>query len=200
MPRLRGHHKNEKIVPVVDFHPGSIGSHSYLVLFPIGFCPGRSFNGDVSFFLLRKEWSKIPSLFFISTFWLVSFIGFYFISLRYLLRSVPLLQYWIKGPAPSELRALIAYPILFFKIFQNPLGFQLIGLAAFDFFPGFFAISHKEAREIFVPLFTHFFTALAFLLRTYPFRNRLILFFWSQYFCFSFQRELRYFLQKRVYF
>ncbi|MGB7441096.1 MAG: glycosyltransferase family 39 protein [Coleofasciculaceae cyanobacterium] len=109
--------------------------------------------------------------------WLLSFLAFYFLSLKKLNNNQDLMESWRSAfPSnPFDINWLLEKLL---KLFINPLGFNelLAGVAIIAFICGCVSMFTRK-REFFALLLSPlFFTVLAAYLHKYPFRNRLLLF------------------------
>src|SRR5712691_1173651 len=82
--------------------------------------------------LSKKEWKEVRRLSIAYSFWALSFIICYFVSLRDLSQNKAQLAAWAKGDAympfpPLSLSSLIWFPNTFFKVFDYPVRLHLIG-------------------------------------------------------------------------
>lgn len=152
---------------------GLLGSILLWFSFPAIFILAGVGTGLLISYLLQKDWGKTLSILIISLFWVLSFSLFYIVSLRYLLSNTSLSGYWKGGFLQFNLKHLIN---LFLKIFQIPLGFHFLGLAAFAFCLGCVYFLRKNKERFLFLILPIIFTLLATFLHKYPFMDRQILF------------------------
>ncbi|NEO55368.1 MAG: hypothetical protein F6K54_21235 [Okeania sp. SIO3B5] len=125
----------------------------------------------------QKDLSKVKNLLLIYSAWVLSFVIFYFVSLRNLTGNETLTTSWGKA-FPSSPFDIVWMFDAFGKFFYKPLGFTkwMDGLAIILFLIGCIScwLSRKEILLLLLsPLFVTF---LASFLHQYPFRSRLVLF------------------------
>lgn len=130
---------------------------------------------------IHQQWLKLSKIAAACSLWAVSFVSFYWISLKPLTQNEVLSDSWgSKGtfmPLPplslSDFRWFID---TFFEVFRNPLGFYLAGIAALAFMIGLttsFAKKRKKVLWLISPILV---TLIASGLNKYPFREQLLLF------------------------
>lgn len=125
----------------------------------------------------HKEFSKIKQLLLIYSTWILSFVIFYFVSLRNLTGNETLTTSW--GNAfPSSPFDIIWMLDAFGKFFYKPLGFGkwVDGLAIVAFLVGCISCWLSRKKIFLLLLSPIFITFLASFLHQYPFRSRLVLF------------------------
>jgi Dolichyl-phosphate-mannose-protein mannosyltransferase len=136
--------------------------------------------GTIAFVRAIRSRSRLAilSVVGIGSIWLLSFLGFYIISLSAIGDNSDLVDSWGKGFMPS----LWAIDWLFdrlVKFFDRPLGFSddFIGNLALIFCAiGCFSMWKRNREVLSIVLLPVGFTLLASYLKKYPFRDRLLLF------------------------
>ncbi len=125
----------------------------------------------------QKEFSKIKQLLLIYSAWVLSFVIFYFVSLRNLTGNETLTTSW-GGGFPSSPFDIIWMLDAFGKFFYKPLGFSkwVDGLAIVAFLVGCISCWLSRKKILLLLLSPLFMTFLASFLHQYPFRSRLVLF------------------------
>ncbi|MCM8787160.1 MAG: hypothetical protein NC935_03810 [Candidatus Omnitrophica bacterium] len=135
----------------------------------------------IFYHLKENKWLKIIKLSVAFLMWAISFVIFYYICQKNIteIGKKILLHYWAGGFAPIlplKLHQIKWYVITFFKVFEDPVGIFLRGIAASFFIVGSISM-FKEKRKLFFLLISPiFFTLLASGLCKYPFKGRIILF------------------------
>lgn len=130
----------------------------------------------------NRQWSKLSKIAIAGTYWIVSFVSFYFISLKPLTQNADLSSSWGgKGtfmPFPplsiSDFRWFID---TFFEVFKNPLGFYLVGVAAFAFIIGLTTGLIEKGKKVLLLISPILVTLIASGLQKYPFSDQLLLLF-----------------------
>ncbi|HAZ44624.1 MAG TPA: hypothetical protein DDW76_26915 [Cyanobacteria bacterium UBA11369] len=127
--------------------------------------------------LVKKEEIKLTNYLAIYSSWIISFIAFYFISIKNLSSDEDLLTSWQKA-FPSFPLDIIWYLDAFGKFFYRPLGFNgpFDGLAIIIFVVGCIAYYHRNKRSLLIIVSPILVTFLASAIQKYPFRSRLVLF------------------------
>lgn len=131
------------------------------------------------FFLIKKEWAKIAQLSITYLLWALSFIGFYFISLRNLSNNDSLLNFFsgaFMPFPPCSFSDIKWFYKQFFELFKTPLGFTMVGIASLTFLLGTIQKYHKDKEKFLILILPAFFALLASGFRLYPFKGRLLLF------------------------
>ncbi|MGD1715885.1 glycosyltransferase family 39 protein [Dapis sp. BLCC M172] len=125
----------------------------------------------------QKELDKIKQLLLIYSAWFLSFVIFYFVSLRNLTGNETLTTSWGSG-FPSSPFDIIWMLDAFGKFFYKPLGFSkgIDGLAIVFFLLGCISFWLRRKEILLLLLSPLFMTFLASFLHQYPFRSRLVLF------------------------
>ena len=125
----------------------------------------------------QKDLSKVKKLLLIYSAWVLSFIIFYFVSLRNLTGNETLTTSWGDG-FPSSPFDIIWMLDAFGKFFYKPLGFGkwVDGLAIVAFLVGCISCWLSRKKALLLLLSPLFMTFLASFLHQYPFRSRLVLF------------------------
>lgn len=130
----------------------------------------------------RKHWQQVWQYLLIFAAWLMSFIAFYFISLRSLTNNEAL-QNSFDGNhnafmplIPTSIQDVNWFIENFFAFFDSPLSLPAQGLAALCFVIGVYAIGHKDKFKLSFLLAPVGMTLLASGLHQYPFKARLLLF------------------------
>lgn len=127
----------------------------------------------------ERDWLKLGLLFIAYSMWAASLVGLYIVSLRQLSHNTGLLNYWGKAFMPllphtaADVRWFMA---TFWTIFDNPGGFELVGLAAFAALIGVLWMVLAQQDRFLLLVFPIGFTLFASGLYLYPFRGRLLLF------------------------
>ncbi|HAX80594.1 MAG TPA: hypothetical protein DCY88_33350 [Cyanobacteria bacterium UBA11372] len=127
--------------------------------------------------LVNKEAIKLAHYLVIYSSWVISFVAFYFISIKNLSSDEDLLTSWQKA-FPSFPLDIIWYLDAFGKFFYRPLGFNgpFDGLAIIIFVVGCIACYRRHKETLLIILSPVLVTFLASALQKYPFRSRLVLF------------------------
>jgi uncharacterized membrane protein len=127
--------------------------------------------------LVRKEEIKLTNYLAIYSSWIISFVAFYFISIKNLSSDEDLLTSWQKA-FPSFPLDIIWYLDAFGKFFYRPLGFNgpFDGLAIIIFVVGCIAYYRRNKRSLLIIVSPILVTFLASAIQKYPFRSRLVLF------------------------
>ncbi|MGD1809506.1 glycosyltransferase family 39 protein [Dapis sp. BLCC M126] len=125
----------------------------------------------------QKDLSKVKKLLLIYSAWVLSFIIFYFVSLRNLTGNETLTTSWGDG-FPSSPFDIIWMLDAFGKFFYKPLGFSkwVDGLAIVAFLVGCISCWLSRKKILLLLISPIFMTFLASFLHQYPFRSRLVLF------------------------
>lgn len=131
------------------------------------------------FCLRRKEWARSGRLLIAYSLWASSFVTNYFIYLRNFSNSKSLVDFWSSSFMPfpplsfSDAKWFVS---TFFRIFENPVGLYLPGIAALTFLVGCISILLENKRTFFIIALPILFTLLASGFHKYPFKGRLLLF------------------------
>lgn len=127
--------------------------------------------------LVRKEEIKLTNYLAIYSSWIISFVAFYFISIKNLSSDEDLLTSWQKA-FPSFPLDIMWYLDAFGKFFYRPLGFNgpFDGLAIIIFVVGCIACYRRHKKALLIIVSPILVTFLASALQKYPFRSRLVLF------------------------
>jgi hypothetical protein len=126
-----------------------------------------------------RRWLWAANLFGVALCWALSFLTNYFLFVKAPSHNQTLIDYWEGGfmpLPPSSLRDLQRFISTFFKIFQEPVGLPLVGLAGLAFVLGCASLYRNDRLTIAMLVFPILFTLFASGLRAYPFQGRLILF------------------------
>ncbi len=125
----------------------------------------------------QKDLSKVKQLLLIYSAWVLSFVIFYFVSLRNLTGNETLTTSWGDG-FPSSPFDILWMLDAFGKFFYKPLGFGkwIDGLAIVTFLIGCISCWLGRKKILLLLLSPLFVTFLASFLHQYPFRSRLVLF------------------------
>jgi len=131
------------------------------------------------FSFVRKDWARIGHLSIAFSFWALSLILCYLVSLADLSDNQGLLNYW--GGAfmpfpPSSLGDIKWFFSTFFELFDNPVGLSLSGIAALAFLVGSVSIFVQKKEQFFFLVIPILLTLLASGFHLYPFQGRLLLF------------------------
>jgi hypothetical protein len=130
----------------------------------------------------KKEWSKLARLSILFSIWLSSFISFYIYIVSPLNRSgivSSMRNEWGNSfmPFPPLARSDYQWYIdTFFRIFSNPAGISLIGIAALTFITGCVSLLSRNRQTFFVLLSPVAIALIASTLHMYPFTGRFLLF------------------------
>jgi hypothetical protein len=103
----------------------------------------------------------------------------YLLFLRHLSADQNLLSYWNFSFPPSHLFSVAGvewFATTFFAIFQNPVGLELSGIAAFAFLVGCSAMVSVKRQTLAILISPVLVTLLAASFHKYPFSGRLLLF------------------------
>ena len=127
--------------------------------------------------LVKKEDIKLTNYLAIYSSWIISFIAFYFSSIKNLSGDEDLLTSW-RAAFPSFPLDIIWYLDAFGKFFYRPLGFNspFDGIAIVIFVIGCIACYRRRKETLLIVLSPILVTFLASALQKYPFRSRLVLF------------------------
>ena len=127
--------------------------------------------------LVKKAPIKIANYLVVYSSWIISFIAFYFISIKNLSGDEDLLTSW-NAAFPSFPLDIIWYLDAFGKFFYRPLGFNgpMDGIAIIVFVIGCISCYRRNKETLLILLSPVFVTFLASALHKYPFRSRLVLF------------------------
>jgi hypothetical protein len=133
----------------------------------------------ILFCLHRKEWSRIGRISIVYLFWISSFVACYFVSLRNLIYNKHLLDQWsgsFMPFPPTSLSDIKWFLDTFFRIFKNPVGLPLSGVAGLTFLVGCISIGVEKKRDFFILISPLPFILVASALYKYPLSGRLLLF------------------------
>lgn len=127
--------------------------------------------------LAKKAAINLANYLIIYGSWIISFVAFYFISIKNLSSDEDLLTSWQKA-FPSFPLDIIWYLDAFAKFFYRPLGFDgpFDGLAIVIFVIGCIAYYRRHKQGLLIIVSPILVTFLASALQKYPFRSRLVLF------------------------
>lgn len=127
--------------------------------------------------LVKKAPIKIANYLVVYSSWIISFIAFYFISIKNLSGDEDLLTSW-SAAFPSFPLDIIWYLDAFGKFFYRPLGFNgpMDGIAIIVFVIGCISCYRRNKETLLILLSPVCVTFLASALQKYPFRSRLVLF------------------------
>lgn len=129
--------------------------------------------------LWQKDWPHLSRLFIVSIFGAVSFLPLYLISFSKLSNQGALLTYWAENFMPLPLRSysdIMWFVQTFFDVFENPVGIDLVGVAAFALLMGVWAMALINKKHLLLLTAPLGLTLLASGFHLYPFGDRLILF------------------------
>jgi hypothetical protein len=130
--------------------------------------------------LRQREYHRARLAILAATWWGLSFLIFYFVSLRYLTQHQPLLNYWGDSFAPplsAPLTWLNWVIESFLDIFAYPImGLSVFGLGAFAYLTGAISLYSRHKPYLFSLLAPLLFALLAASFRMYPFAHRHLLF------------------------
>jgi Dolichyl-phosphate-mannose-protein mannosyltransferase len=126
----------------------------------------------------RKTWTDIPLLIAVGSLWVLNFLVLYVLWLRQVDTGL-LLDYWQNSFMPFPPRSLAHvrwFSEMFFRVFEDPVGFGFPAIAAMIFILGGVVLC-SERKDIALMLGSPVvFVLLGSGLKTYPFRGRLLLF------------------------
>jgi len=134
------------------------------------------------FAFIKRKWTVILRYLIVFLFWLLSFIGFYFISIRKLSSNEALQKSWDSNHnsfmpfPPLSLSELGWFPDKFFEIFNYPSGLYLTGIAVLAFIMGCTSMYGRSKKKFFLLIFPVLLALLASGLHKYPFKGQLLLF------------------------
>ena len=158
---------------------GIIGAIAIWFSYPSTFILAGVGSSITLFCIARKEWTKIGRFSIAYSLWALSFVACYLVCLRNISNNDSLLNYWsgsFMPFPPLSFRDARWFVDTFFRIFNNPVGLSLSGIAALTFLIGC-AYMFSEKREMFFILISPaFFALLASSQHKYPFSGRLLLF------------------------
>jgi hypothetical protein len=129
--------------------------------------------------LLSKNYERIKFLVIMGSFWVISFLILYVVSLTSLTSNQYLLDSWRSGFPPSLSRPLAVIEWVISRLldmFVYPGGLATFGLGAFLYTVGVISLYRRDkiiVLSLFLPIV---FAMFASFLAKYPFSNRLILF------------------------
>ena len=125
----------------------------------------------------NRDFKKLKHWGIIYVTWLISFVSFYFLSIRSLTNDDTLMTSW-RDAFPNSMFDLIWGLDALGKFFYDPLGFVGItdGIAIFAFLIGCIYYFNQKRTIFYFLLSPLFFTLLASYLHQFPFRGRLVLF------------------------
>lgn len=157
---------------------GFLGGVSIWFSFPAVFIlAGGGFS-----LMMEKIWNRdLKKFVYISgicTIWLISFLAYYFLSLRYFTADLSLSNYWEKDFFALSWQGIA----LFYKSFENPSGLYIPQLGLVLFLVGCWAIFQKEKIKAAIITLPIVFTLIASALMKYPFSDRLLLFLMPSYY------------------
>jgi hypothetical protein len=158
---------------------GVLGGISIWLSHPSVFVLASSAVTLTYFSVTKKEWGRIRGLSLAYSVWLISFICFYFVSLRRLSSNEFMLNVWSSAflPFPPMSMSDVKWYIdTFFKVFNNPVKMHLHGIAALAFLVGSSSLFRERKDKFYLLISPIIFTLLASSLHKYPFSGRLILF------------------------
>lgn len=127
----------------------------------------------------KKDYERLARLSPAYLLWAVSFCVFYFVSLRSLSNNQALLNFWAAGFMPfppSSISDVKWFSDTFFKMFNDPVGLSLKGIAALTFLVGCVSMFAEKKERFALLLSPPLLVLLASALHKYPFRGRLLLF------------------------
>lgn len=128
------------------------------------------------FYLNKREWLKISKFSIAYSIWILSFVTFYFVSLRNFSHDKPLLNFW-KGsfmPFPPKTKW---FSNMLFEFLNNPLGLSYFpGIVKLMLLIGCISMFFKKKKKFVVLISPILFTLFASGLHKYPFSGRLLLF------------------------
>jgi hypothetical protein len=130
-------------------------------------------------YALKKDWKSIRSLSFAYAAWGLSLGVCLVISLGRLLRKRFFQDYWADGFVPfppTSFSDLTWFSDSFFRLFENPAGLSLSGVAALAFLLGCVSLARDKPALFFLLLSPALFALAASGFHAYPFKDRLLLF------------------------
>ena len=129
--------------------------------------------------LSKKDWRQFTYLSLAGLCWIVSFAGFYVVSLQDLTANDFLVRFWghtFMPFPPSSVADVRWFVRAFSGIVNNPLGMMLPGLVAFAFLVGCLSMLEEHKHRLIALILPLFFALLASALQSYPFAERFMLF------------------------
>jgi hypothetical protein len=159
---------------------GAIGSlllwFSYPSLFILG---GVGVSLILHWYLGGREWKTIGRLLIAYSLWALSFVVFYYVSLRKMGSDQSLSDFWNSSfmPLPpwsfSDIRW---FDRTFFQVFETPVGLALQGIAALTFIVGCYSAYVERKDKLFLLTSPILLALLASGFHRYPFSGRTLLF------------------------
>ncbi|MDB9527133.1 glycosyltransferase family 39 protein [Oscillatoria sp. CS-180] len=132
--------------------------------------------------IYEKRWRQVSKVFVLLASWSVSFLCFYWISLRSLTQNEALQQSFTQRHnafmplPPTSFGDIRWFFENFFDFFDDPVGLPLVGLAAFFFAAGLYQFWRVDKTKLTILVSPLLITLLASGLHQYPFKARLLLF------------------------
>jgi hypothetical protein len=127
----------------------------------------------------EDRWERARKLSITFAMWGLSLGACYLLFLRHLSADQSLLSYWNFSFPPAHLFSVAGvewFALTFFAIFQNPVGLELSGIAAFAFLVGCLAMVSAKRQTLAILISPVLVTLLAASFHKYPFNGRLLLF------------------------
>lgn len=124
----------------------------------------------------RRKWARIRQLSMAYLAWALSFVAFYFVSLRDVGGNDVLLDYWGKAFMPFPSLDFSWYINAFFGVFEHSAGLLLSGIGALTFLVGCASILSREKETLFILLSPVILALFASGFHKYPFTGRFLLF------------------------
>ena len=170
---------SKKLIDLNAILIGVLGATALWFSHPAVFVLAGIGVSKILFNLIKKDWVKIGQLSIICSFWALSFITFYLVSLNDLNRNQYLLDFWSDSFLPfppGSLSDIKWYLNTLLIIFEQPIGLGSSGIAIFAFLVGSIIIFSQKKIIFFILILPILFTLLTSGLKLYPFRGRLLLF------------------------
>jgi 4-amino-4-deoxy-L-arabinose transferase-like glycosyltransferase len=127
----------------------------------------------------QKDRDRLLKILAITSIWLLSFAGLYFLSLRNLGESAYLLRSWKNKYAfPTAIFDINWSYLRYIKLFKDPLGFPetLVAIPRLVCLAGFISLWDRRKEILLILISPFLMTLLAGYLQKYPFHSRLVLF------------------------
>lgn len=133
------------------------------------------------YYWVKKDKKSFIKLLCVTAVWLLSFSILYFVTLRFLAHDRFMENYWSqdflpRNPFSKTINFVDWYLENTFGIFQYPTGLFFSGIACLAFVIGVVSFYRTKKLKLLILYSPIIITAVASLLRKYPFENRLILF------------------------
>ncbi len=133
----------------------------------------------LAYTMFKRDWAQVSRFAVACCFWILGFAICYGVSLRYLRGNDMLLDFWSGGFMPLPPRSyadLRWFADAFFRLFADPVGVQMAGLAGLAFLIGLITMAAKQRWSALLLCSPLLVTLLVSGFHVYPFSSRLILF------------------------